>query len=383
MLLKKLWIFPLLFGIIGAFVGLVLRYAYTGGITVPFNFKYILHAHSHVMLLGFLFNALLVFVWTNFTKVMDIVSYRYYIAMQVCMALMVVAFILQGYALYSILFSTMHLWISYILLIRLWKRLEGNKEILLLVKIGIVFHFLSSLGPYALGPLMVLDLKNSPWYQQSVFFYLHFQFLGVYFIWMFALLAKKVKLTITKKLVIGISTSLVLLYAHTLDYSFDHWAIQLFGGIGSVLLFVLLLKFKNSFISNTKEIRNIFFVILVVALINIAGTFPMIAELVVNNRFILIAWLHFLFLGLYTPFIWVFTNKKIPLGIWIVYLVSIIITEFVLLFPALSLEWTSISTMDLLFYSYLLLFMTLSLIHILLLKEPDDKNDLVESKIVH
>ncbi|MCD6543032.1 MAG: hypothetical protein J7K34_00830 [Flavobacteriaceae bacterium] len=377
---KKLWVFPLLFGIIGAFIGLVLRYAYTGGITIPFNFKYILHAHSHIMLLGFLFNALLVFVWSNFTKGIDEISYRYYIAMQMCMALMVVAFILQGYALFSILFSTLHLWISYILLVRLWKRLKGEKEILLLIKVGIVFHFLSSLGPYALGPLMVLDLKNSPWYQQSVFFYLHFQFLGIYFIWMLALLAKKVKLKINKKVVIGISTSLVLLYAHTLDYSFDHWAIQLFGGIGSVLLFVLLLKFRFSFISQSKGIRNIYYIVLVVALINIAGTFPMIAELVVNNRFILIAWLHFLFLGLYVPFIWVFLNKKITLWIWIVYLISVIITEFVLLFPALSLEWTSISSMDLLFYSYLLLFMALSLIHILLFKESEDKNNLNQIK---
>ncbi len=377
---KKLWVFPLLFGIIGAFIGLVLRYAYTGGITMPFNFKYILHAHSHVMLLGFLFNALLVFVWTNFTKEIDKVSYRYYVTMQVCMALMVIAFILQGYALYSILFLTLHLWISYILLVRLWKRLKGKKEILLLVKVGIVFHFLSSLGPYALGPLMVLDLKNSPWYQQSVFFYLHFQFLGVYFIWMFALLAKKVKLKIHKKVVIGISASLVLLYAHTLDYSFDHWAIQLFGGIGSVLLFVLLLKFRFSFISQSKGLRNIYYIVLLVVLINIVGTFPMIAELVVNNRFILIAWLHFLFLGLYVPFIWVFTNKKIYLWIWIVYLISVIITEFVLLFPALSLEWTSISTMDLLFYSYLLLFISLSLIHILLFKESEDRNKLNQIK---
>ena len=176
---KKLWIFPLMFGVIGSLIGLILRYAYTGGISFSINFKHILHAHSHVMLLGFLFNSLFIFIWMNFAKIMDKVSYRYYFAMQVSMALMIVAFILQGYAFYSILFSTLHLWISYILLVRLWRRLEGKKEIVLLVKVGIVFHFLSSLGPYALGPLMVLELKNSPWYQQAIFFYLHFQFLGV------------------------------------------------------------------------------------------------------------------------------------------------------------------------------------------------------------
>lgn len=370
---KKLWLFPLLFGVIGALVGLVLRYFYTGSISMSFNFKNVLHAHSHVMLLGFLFNAMLVLIWSNFTKTLDRISYRYYLAMQVCMFAMLVAFIFQGYAFYSILFSTLHLWISYILLVRLWKRLKGNKEIILLVKVGIIFHFLSSLGPYALGPLMVLELKSSPWYQQSIFFYLHFQFFGVYFIWMLALLAKRVKLVINQKEVIGISASLILLYAHSLDYNFDHWLILFLGGLGSALLFGLLVKYRVSFSTNSKGIRNIYFFILTIAIINIAGSFPQIAELVIHNRFILLAWLHFLFLGLYVPFIWVFVNKTISINLWIVYLFSFISTELLLIFPDMFFKWTSISVMDLLFYSYLLLFISLSMVHIKLFMKPVDK----------
>ena len=371
---KKLWIYPLLFGITGAFIGLILRYFYTGALSVSINFKFFLHAHSHVMLLGFLFNAILVYVWINFTKEMDRLSYRYYLAMQVSMAVMIIAFILKGYALYSILFSTLHLWISYILLVRLWKRLEGKKEILLLVKVGIVFHFISSLGPYVLGPLMVLDLKNSPWYQQAIFFYLHFQFLGVYFIWMIALLAKRVNLEINEKMVVGLSLSLILLYAHSMDYSFDHWTIQFFGGLGSVLLFTLLIRLRSSFLNQTKGLRNIYFVIVLVALINIAGTFPYIADLVIHNRFILIAWLHFLFLGLYTPFIWVYSNKKIHISLWVIYLLSFVITESVLVFSDLFSSWITMSVMDILFYAYLLLFISLTGIHFTLLNKPDDKN---------
>jgi len=368
---KKLWIYPLLFGITGALIGLIVRYFYTGSSLVPINFKFFLHAHSHVMLLGFLFNAILVYIWTNFTKEMDRVSYRYYIAMQVSMAFMVVAFMFQGYAVFSILFSTLHLWISYILLIRLWNRLEGKKEIILLVKTGIIFHFISSLGPYALGPLMVLELKNSPWYQQAVFFYLHFQFLGVYFIWLVALLAQRLNFKLNKKMVIGISASLVFLYAHSLDYSFDHWTIQFFGGLGSVLLFVLLLKFRSSFISQSSSLKYVYHTALVVAVINVAGTFPWIADLVIHNRFILIAWLHFLFLGLYVPFIWVYADKKIPISLWIVYLLSFVITEFVLVFPELYSNWIPITVMDILFYTYAALFFSLSIVHFKLLNESD------------
>ena len=370
---KKLWLFPLIFGVIGALIGLVLRYLYTGSISMSFNFKNVLHAHSHVMLLGFLFNAMLVLIWSNFTKTLDRISYRYYLALQVCMFVMLVAFIFQGYAFYSILFSTLHLWISYILLIRLWKRLKGNKEIILLVKGGIIFRFLSSLGPYALGPLMVLELKSSPWYQQSIFFYLHFQFFGIYFIWMLALLAKRVKLVINQKEVIGISASLILLYAHSLDYNFDHWLIHFIGGLGSTLLFGLLVRYRASFSSNSKGIRNIYFLILTIAIINIAGSFPRIAELVIHNRFILLAWLHFLFLGLYVPFIWVFVNKTISINLWIAYLFSFILTELLLIFPDMFFKWTSISVMDLLFYSYLLLFISLSIVHTKLFMKPVDK----------
>ncbi len=360
---KKLWIYPLLFGLIGAFIGLVLRYAYTGEILI-FPFKNVLHAHSHVMLLGFIFNALLVLIWINFVKIIDKVSYMYYIALQVCMAIMIVAFILQGYAFYSILFSTLHLVIGYILLIRIWKKLEGNKALVLLIKFGIIFHFISSIGPFALGPLMVLEMKDTPWYKQAVFFYLHFQFYGVYFVWIIALLGKEVKLLMRKKQVIALVTGLTLLYAHSLDYSFDHCLIQFFGGVGSILILAVLWSFKSSFVNLNNRYTIIYYLTLIVAIINLAGTFPYFANLVVNNHFILIAWLHFLFLGLYVPFIWVFINKRIHFGLWVLYVISFILSELFLIFPEIISNWLSTSIMDLLFLAYLGIFLSFSIIHI-------------------
>jgi len=359
---NKLWKYPLLFGIIGAFIGLVLRYAFTGS-SIAFPFKNILHAHSHVMLLGFLFNALLALIWIKFTSGIDRISYKLYVALQLGMALMIVAFIMQGYALYSILFSTLHLWLSYILLIRLWKRLKGNKFLIQLVKVGIVFHFISSLGPYALGPLMVMDMKESPWYQQAIFFYLHFQFLGLFFTWMLAVLLQKTTVILTKKQVVGICISLVLLYAHSLDYSFDHWLIQLFGGFGSIFLFLILLKFKDGFLKLERRFKMIYYIILIVAIINILGSIPVVAKLVVNNHFMLIAWLHFLFLGMYVPFIWAFLKQKISIAIWLLYGFTVILSEAVLVFPNELSQWFSISIMWLLFIIYLSMFLIITTVH--------------------
>ena len=358
--------FPLLFGFLGALIGLILRYAYTGAIS-NFPFKNVLHAHSHVMLLGFLFNALLLLVWANFTNGFDIISYRIYIGLQLCVALLLVAFTIQGYALYSILFSTIHLFLSYVLLIRLWKRLDSNEGFHKLIKLGIVFHFLSSLGPYMLGPLMVFEMQDSPWYQQAIFFYLHFQYFGAFFVWMLAVLLQKVTVIITNKQTAVIAISLILLLAHSLDFSFDHWSIQVFGGLGSLLLLAVLISFKDNFKKAKKQYKYIFAIIFLIGLLNVAGSIPSIANLVVENRFVLIAWLHLLFLGMYIPFLWMNVVKNMNPKLWFVYGFSVLFTEAILVFPAQLSQWFSISIMWLLFIAYLGVSLCIAYVHVKLL----------------
>lgn len=371
---NRLWFFPLIFGIIGTLIGLLLRLAFTG-VSLPVLFKNVLHAHSHVMLLGLLFNSLLLFIWKYFTNGIDKTSIKYYLALQGLLVLMIIAFIIQGYALFSILFSTLHLWISYIILIRLWKRLEKNDKWIYLVKAGIVFYFVSSLGPYALGPLMALKMKGSAWYQQAIFFYLHFQFLGVYFSWLLALLFKKAKVPLNKKKAIVLVISLILLYAHSLDYSFNHWSIQFVGGLSSMLLFGVLITFWKTFQTKTAYLKNIYYLVLSVAIINIIGTFPIFADLVLHSRFVLIAWLHYLFLGLYLPFIWAFIDKKIKMITWIVYGISFLVSEVLLVFHRLISNWFSFSVYILLFFAYLGVFLSLIYVHSKILLQSN-KSDL-------
>lgn len=360
---KKLWLYPLIFGAVGGLIGLILRLAFTE-FKLPFLFKNILHAHSHVMLLGFLFNGLVLLIWKYFTKGIDKTSIKFYIALQVCLAIMIIAFIYQGYAVYSILFSTLHLWLSYILLVRLWKRLEGNNSQLTLVKTGIIFYFISSIGPYALGPLMVLHMKGTVWYQQAIFFYLHFQFLGVYFIWLLALIFKKADLYVDKKYLYSIIISLILLYTHSLDYSFDHLLIQFLGGFSSAVLFGVLLKYTSRISKLENKLKNIYYLVLSVAFINILGSFPVFSNLVLNNRFVLIAWLHFLFLGLYVPAILTFIDSKINNKIWFIYGVFFLLSEGLLVFYNVISNWISFSINNLLFVIYLGVFLSLLIIHV-------------------
>ena len=136
---KHLLFYPILFGVLGAFLGLITRYLFVAN-SFGYPIKFIIHSHSHVMLLGFLFNTLSVFIWQHFTDGIDKLSYKIYLFMQVAVAGMLVAFILQGYAFYSILFSTLHLWLSYVFVVRIWKRLRDTSSNSRLIKIGIVFH---------------------------------------------------------------------------------------------------------------------------------------------------------------------------------------------------------------------------------------------------
>ncbi len=360
---KQLWFYPLVFGVLGALIGLILRYAFTGAIS-GFPFKNVLHSHSHIMLLGFLFNALVLLLWSKFTQHIDRRSYQYYIAMQICIAVMMVAFIIQGYALISILFSTLHLWISYIFLIRLWKRIEGDKSLMNLIKIGIVFDFISSLGPYALGPLMVLDLSTSLWYQQAIFFYLHFQYLGSFFVWLLALLFQKISIPLKQRHGLGITIGTVLLYTHSLDYNFEHWLINGLGGIGAVLLFMILFNYKKYFKNQDSTVRTMYYMVLLMVGVNVLGSIPFLANLVETNRFILIAYLHFLFLGLYIPFIWAFLLKRVTIKIWIFYAIAVLFSEAILIFPSFLSHLFSISVMWLLFIAYLGVFLVICIVHL-------------------
>jgi len=359
---KRLWSYPIFFGLLGAIMGLFLRYLFANPISA-ISLKNLVHSHSHVMLLGFVFNALIVLLWINFTKEIDKTSYRYYIALQVCMTAMFVAFILQGYAFFSILFSTLHLWISYILLIRLWKRLQGEKVVVNLIKLGIVFHFISSIGPYCLGPLMVLEMKESPWYQQAIFFYLHFQYFGSLFLWFFVVFKHKASIEINQKYVLAIGLSLIGLYAHSLDYNFNHYFIQLIGGISSLVFFIVFLSFAKQIKNSGKAYQYVYGILVVLAICNILGSFPNIALLVETDRYILISWLHFLFLGLFVPFIWIELSSTINTKIWIFYSLMVLFSELLLVFHNQTYSLFNISIMWLLLIPYTGISVCFCLIH--------------------
>src|SRR5690606_20143204 len=106
--MKRMFNVPLVFLLVAASIGLLLRWQ----LVSPFsgiNFTYFLHAHSHVMFLGWVANVLLLaFAWRLIPDERRWPFLAAFWTLQVLLLGMLISFPLQGYGTYSIVFSTLH-----------------------------------------------------------------------------------------------------------------------------------------------------------------------------------------------------------------------------------------------------------------------------------
>src|SRR5699024_891015 len=90
------------------------------------RYDYILHGHSHLAVLGWTFLAMycifLVLIWPGLRQRKQAITIgilTFFITF-----LMFVAFLWQGYALYSIIFSTLHIGMEYWIVVFLFKQIK-------------------------------------------------------------------------------------------------------------------------------------------------------------------------------------------------------------------------------------------------------------------
>ncbi|MEC8832144.1 MAG: hypothetical protein VX772_07275, partial [Bacteroidota bacterium] len=148
-----------------------------------FNYRYMVHAHSHIALLGWVYVALTTLLHYGFVEKQS-ASKRYkqlFWGTQGTLVGMLLTFPFQGYALFSIIFSTLFLIMSYFFTYHFWKNIDPklkDSKGLKCVKIALVFMVISSIGPWVLGIIMNTTGAQSIWYRLSIYFYLHFQYNG-------------------------------------------------------------------------------------------------------------------------------------------------------------------------------------------------------------
>lgn len=166
---------------LAAIFGSAMRYYFIAEIPF-FEYKHILHAHSHIALLGwgylFLSGAML-FLFLKRASNQKV--YFYILVANIIAATgMAIFFLLEGYGPFSITFSTVHLITVYVFGWYFLKDLKHNKSsgYVRFAKWSIVWVVVSTLGLWAIAPVSVWLGKAHPLYYMSIQFFLHFQFNG-------------------------------------------------------------------------------------------------------------------------------------------------------------------------------------------------------------
>src|SRR3954471_9521063 len=137
-----------------AALGLLMRYKIA--FSLPFiQQKFALHSHSHFAFAGWITQTLMVLLVHNLYLLQGeaiLKRYRWLLYANMITAYgMLVSFIFQGYAFFSISFSTLSLFVSYFFAVYYWKDLNRVKEKMVShwwLKAALFFSVISSAGAY-------------------------------------------------------------------------------------------------------------------------------------------------------------------------------------------------------------------------------------------
>jgi mono/diheme cytochrome c family protein len=181
-LFARIWTrWALGFFLVASILGLTMRAFHV--VEIPMlEYRNILHAHSHIALLGWGFMMLM---GAMIFALEDSVSYanKYgwlFIALLVAIVGMLLSFPIQGYGAVSISFSTLFILLSYIFVAKLWYTLrqKNNSLGIRLIRWSLVSYLISTLGLWALGPITANLGRMHELYFMAIQWFLHFQLNG-------------------------------------------------------------------------------------------------------------------------------------------------------------------------------------------------------------
>ena len=153
------------------------------------NQKFLLHAHSHFAFSGWVSHALMVLIAAAICGTTSNgrlpLKYQSLIALNLLAAYgMLAGFLLQGYGLYSISFSSLTIVLSYLFAVWCWRDTGSarfNKTARNWIRASLVFLVISSAGTFLLAYLMTSRGADTRLQLAAVYFFLHFQYNGWFF----------------------------------------------------------------------------------------------------------------------------------------------------------------------------------------------------------
>lgn len=353
----------LLYFLLVALMGVLLRFFFVTPISL--NYKYILHAHSHTALLGWIYLGLTTLVYKIFlseAKKPKLYK-RIFLFTNLCILGMLVTFPIQGYALYSIIFSTLFLFASY------WFAWFAMKYIpqhfkdrfsWKLIKTALWYLVISSIGPWAIGGVMATLGPESIWYKSSIYFYLHFQYNGWFLIALLSVLfyvfeekgihfnSEKLKsffLLLNFGVILTVFLSFLWFVPPTVIY-----LLGLAGAVAQLLAFFELYSLlKNHFSVLRTEFGPACFFLLKFAgallalkiLMQLFSAFPYLANLAFRLKDFVIGYLHMVFLGIVImamlAFLEYFKLIKLSKSFLLIFFFAFISTELLIFYKAFAL----------------------------------------------
>lgn len=345
------------FLIVSVLIGLSLRLQVVWPWT-KLGYADLLHAHSHVAFLGWVFNAFFLVALRHYVPPEGARGYdRLWWAMQIAVIGMLVTFPFQGYAAASIAFSTLHMAATFVFAVKLWRCNRAVPAARIHLRMALTFMLLSGLGPLALGVLPSMGLRESPLYTLAIYFYMHCQYNGWFQFFLQGLLLQRAAengwrveahAAAQSAWWLGIGGLLVFALS-TLWCQPPTWMvwIAVLGGLAQAIGAWRFLRAVRLLPWPTEPLIRALAVVAVFAwllkhILHLVGPWPGLAALT-HQRFVAIAFMHLVFLGFVTPglLIWAHGRGWLPIGLRRCLGVGLLIagttgTELLLIAPTLN-----------------------------------------------
>lgn len=327
--LKKQSRFALGYFLIIAILGLILRLFQV--VDFSFEYRYLVHTHSHIALLGWIYTAFSILIYHVFLKDANI-DRKYNLLFwfsQITIIGMMLTFPFTGYGLFSILFSSLFIISSYILSRLVFKYTPYDIKqtyAYQCMRLALLYMILSSIGPWSLGIIMNTLGNTSDLYRNAIYFYLHFQYNGWFIMGaltlVFGYLEKNnvlIPQSAFKSFLWFINLGILATFGISLLWMQPSnlvYLISNLGGLFQLLAFGILLRAIHHVKSDTLKsnfpipmivITWFYFIKL---LLQYIGSFPYFASVISINTDFIIGYIHWIFLGLISPLLLIVLHQN-------------------------------------------------------------------------
>jgi hypothetical protein len=355
------WAFGFFF--LAVCLGLVMRSFHV--VEIPyFEYRNILHTHSHLALLGWGHLMLVGGMVFGLVKEKDQLKDYKWLFLGTVLALlgMLFSFPFQGYGAISISFSTLHVLLSYGFAYKLLKVIQSGEKTpaTRLIRLAIWFMVISTFGLWSLGPVSAMLGRMHELYFMTIQWFLHFQLNGWFVLGVLGLILLffeekgfQISFPSYQEWILSISVVMTFMLAVT-------WAAPqpIFFQLNGVAVIIQLIAYfwilKSVFtLVKTDQLKGFARLLLILALASLVAkvilqgllVFPSIAVISYSIRLYVIGFLHLVLLGAMTMGVsavaiargWI-KEKPISRPGWILLISGFVITEF-LLFLKGTLIW--------------------------------------------